>query len=961
MLLSQLSTLVVILVSLFASSYSLSLGLGEVTLKSSYNEPLVAELKIIQSEGLSQSEILVALASREDFSRVGIDRVFFLTNLTFTVIFDDPSNAYVSVTTREPVQEPYLNFLVKIQWPSGRLLREYTLLLDIPLPDNQNASSEPNQNLSQASITSSDISAQPFNEMSVIESKPLSNIPESSKNNTSTNEMKVMPGDTLWDLARKMRPNESLNILQTMMAIQDVNPDAFIDGNINLLRTGAMLKAPTLSDIESTNYQKAAVAVKQQTDNWQLKEEQYLALSKVPPTSNLVAELDSEEGRAASEPTPSSNASAVSKSVVQRGSDEVLQSELGIDQKELDQPPQFDVASNSSPSLSPDSRIGRVTLGPNDFSGSSDLMKNLGQRGSSDEVQNELAITQKKLNQSLQENDNLQDRLVELEDVVRLTSRQLAVLEYQILALQGRFSIDTPPATMNDDDINTIVTTDARLAKSEVNKGIATGSTTAGVGFNNNTFLSDKQASARTSHVLYAVVAALLMILTVFWLLARSGGLLKKYDDRSVDFTSVESDLEPYAAVIDSESPSSSSETDNFNLYDTQAAKENENQKSNFHIGLVELGKTEKLPQIKAQKSLDNADVRLAKLDTYLAPQNPGAFNDQYHHLSLLNNHQIKDTAQFLREGLYVAGGMDSINNIAAAPEDTTATLTERELDDLLGDGFDDIIDDDDDHRNAEAAAEKLSVDELLNKNLDSYFLDSDEDDDLKNMDARPNENLNNEESTNYNLSLNNKKNSLKTAVEPQLTIQGDAKNQLLESTQVLRRKNESDSIDSSSVDPSIDEPFNFYLPPSNVDMASLALELDEMSAMLDEPLSIASAVEPEIKKKVMRNVGELDKVEDDVLDIITEDEVQIDVSRQVDVETITVAESREIVAPIHDVGDDDMHFVTSEDDVGTKLDLAQAYIDMGDLDGAEDILHEVIEEGDDEQKILANKLFESF
>ncbi|MFT7387679.1 MAG: pilus assembly protein FimV [Candidatus Endobugula sp.] len=77
MLLGHSSTLVVILVSIFACSYSLSLGLGEVTLKSSYNEPLVDELKIIQAEGLFQSEILLALASREDFSRVGIDRVFF--------------------------------------------------------------------------------------------------------------------------------------------------------------------------------------------------------------------------------------------------------------------------------------------------------------------------------------------------------------------------------------------------------------------------------------------------------------------------------------------------------------------------------------------------------------------------------------------------------------------------------------------------------------------------------------------------------------------------------------------------------------------------------------------------------------------------------------------------------------------------------------------------------------------
>ncbi len=88
---------------------------------------------------MSESEIVAQLATAEDFKRVGIERFFFLTGLQFHVEMRDRSHAVLRVTSAQPITEPYLNFLVQVIWPNGRLLKEYTVLLDPPTYKEQAA------------------------------------------------------------------------------------------------------------------------------------------------------------------------------------------------------------------------------------------------------------------------------------------------------------------------------------------------------------------------------------------------------------------------------------------------------------------------------------------------------------------------------------------------------------------------------------------------------------------------------------------------------------------------------------------------------------------------------------------------------------------------------------------------------------------------------------------------------
>ena len=125
------------------SAWAPALGLGEITLHSALNQPLRADIALVDATGLEANELSVSLATADEFSRAGVDRVVFLDNLRFTPILRG-SRRLIQVTSSKPVSEPYLNFLVQLNRPNGRLLREYTVLIDPPgSPGVVPASDEP--------------------------------------------------------------------------------------------------------------------------------------------------------------------------------------------------------------------------------------------------------------------------------------------------------------------------------------------------------------------------------------------------------------------------------------------------------------------------------------------------------------------------------------------------------------------------------------------------------------------------------------------------------------------------------------------------------------------------------------------------------------------------------------------------------------------------------------------------
>jgi pilus assembly protein FimV len=110
-----------------------ALGLGAIEIKSGFNQPLLAEIPIIAEQQGEVESLAVSLASSADFARVGLDRPSGVTaNLRFAVARTAEGDPIIRVTTSSPVRDPYLIFLIDAEWAGGRLVREYSVLIDPP-------------------------------------------------------------------------------------------------------------------------------------------------------------------------------------------------------------------------------------------------------------------------------------------------------------------------------------------------------------------------------------------------------------------------------------------------------------------------------------------------------------------------------------------------------------------------------------------------------------------------------------------------------------------------------------------------------------------------------------------------------------------------------------------------------------------------------------------------------------
>ncbi len=242
------------------SEMAYALGLGEVTLKSALNQPLVAEIELLDAKSLAPGEVVPVLASVEDFNKAGVDRQYFLTDLTFTPVLRPDGKSIIRVSSTKPVREPYLNFLIEVLWPNGRLLREYTLLLDPPLYSPEIAAAVAPQ--LPVSVPTSRPAAPARTPTPSAAGTPAA----STVRPLQGNEYKVTPNDTLWEIAERARQGGTVH--QAMLAIQDLNPDAFIGGNINRMKNGQVLRLPTEEQVRSRSQAEAIQQVAQQNASW---------------------------------------------------------------------------------------------------------------------------------------------------------------------------------------------------------------------------------------------------------------------------------------------------------------------------------------------------------------------------------------------------------------------------------------------------------------------------------------------------------------------------------------------------------------------------------------------------------------------------------------------------------------------------------------------------------------------
>lgn len=234
-------------VSLLSVSNVFALGLGEVTWKSNLNQPLNAEITLYDVKNITNRELIVKLASPEDFAKIGLDRPHALTDLVFTPSVSN-GKGVIKITSNKPIKEPYLDFLISVSWASGETLREYTLLIDPPAYEPPQVVSQPSKLKPLPAVKPQPVASNKpviaSNDKAPVQKKTEPKVASNSAKPAAAvpGTVKANKGSSLWAVAQRTKGNTSVH--QAMIAIYEANPEAFIDGKMSLLKQGAVLRIP---------------------------------------------------------------------------------------------------------------------------------------------------------------------------------------------------------------------------------------------------------------------------------------------------------------------------------------------------------------------------------------------------------------------------------------------------------------------------------------------------------------------------------------------------------------------------------------------------------------------------------------------------------------------------------------------------------------------------------------------
>ncbi|MHC8343427.1 FimV/HubP family polar landmark protein [Pseudomonas sp. RT6P73] len=861
--------------SALSSGMAHALGLGELTLKSTLNQPLVAEIELLDVKDLTAAEVVPSLASPEDFAKAGVDRQAFLNDLTFTPVLNASGKSILRVTSSKPLSEPMVKFLVQVMWPNGRLLRDYSVLLDP----------------SKFSPQTAEAAAQPAPTQAV--TAPVTGATQPAQYTTT-------PRDTLWEIAAKARNGGSVQ--QTMLAIQALNPDAFIDGNINRLKTGQVLRMPDQAQSTNLTQPKAIAEVAAQNTAWR-QGRRYVAK---PGTGQQ--QLDAtKRGRADAAPTQAAkdNLSLVS------------------------------------------AETGKA--------------RGKGAAGDAKALGNKLAVTQESLDTTRRDNAELKSRMTDLQSQMEKLQRLIELKNNQLAKLQAEGAADAPAAAATAPAMSAELAANPGVAPTEVPPApvapapeaatpeAAPAPVPAEAAVEPTPVASDDQKfnELLTNPVLLGLVGGGAVVLLLLLLLLarrrkaqqeaekhlRMARALEEEKEFSAEQDLPESSFEglevpppsvtlapapiptPPPAPAPAPTPDVMTTPIAAPLVSPAADRDDDVlTKAQSHIAAGRLNQAAALLEDGIKQEPQRSDLRLKLMEVYGQQGDRDAFVAQERQL-VANGDNFAQVEQLKTR--FPAMVIAATGGLAAAA--IAAELDAQYVKDLLLDepqaptpavpddfdsAFDLSLDDLENASPAVVAAEPESA-----ADLEEFPLDDDlsfesvlkEQTDIK-------ENL--DDLSDFDLDMD-----LGADPSPAMLAEDDF---LLDLDEGVK------DLPVEPVKPEV--PQDDLELPADFDL-SLADEMDSATTPPAEPDAFAAELE-DVN-------AELDRL-----------------SQSMGEPTFTAEDAMASAAD-----EPDFDFLSGTDEVATKLDLAQAYIDMGDNDGARDILNEVVAEGNSGQKSEAKEM----
>ena len=254
-----------------------ALGLGAIEARSTLHEPLEARIPLTRVRGGDLEGMRVALGTPTQFELAGVARLEVLERLRFTVVAQDGQRDYIRVWTDQPITEPTLTFLVEADWPRGRTVRGYRLRLAAAVggaaaggADAADAAATEAERGPEAGASGSEAAG------------GSDSAPAVSPASSGARYGPVRASDTLWSIAKRVRPDASVSVQRMMLALLEANPEAFAIGNVNALNAGATLRIPSRSEIGPDDRTAAIAEVKRQQAAWTQHREGVLAAPASP-------------------------------------------------------------------------------------------------------------------------------------------------------------------------------------------------------------------------------------------------------------------------------------------------------------------------------------------------------------------------------------------------------------------------------------------------------------------------------------------------------------------------------------------------------------------------------------------------------------------------------------------------------------------------------------------------------
>ena len=892
---------------------ALALGLGNISMNSALDQHLKAEIPIQSATAEELEGLEVNLAPDSMFVQYGIERPAFLDGLQFEIVKGADGKSYIQLSSSKPIREPFLNFLVEAKWPSGRALRQFTVLVDPPTM----MAAVPVQ-VAPARVPA------PARERQGDAGASQSLL--STDNNTG--EIEYGPSranDTLWGVARAMRGNRDVSIHQVMLAVLRDNPDAFYRNNVNNLKMGYVLRINDSASLTSISRAEAEREISRQYQDW--KNDRTGSSSTTPAVADSSA--TEESVRSADESAVSSQAESAQLKLTSAGKTDQSQAQ------------------------------GEATS------------------AAMDDVNERLAIANEQLLVNNQETTALTERLGKLEGQLESLQRLVQLKDNQLAEIQQRAkeaAAAVTPATQAEPVAEGLF--DSPLALGLIALVIAL---IAALGY----MLFQRRQQAEYQESILDQSAAPVSEIptgTTTETPAVTSSSIEKDDSESsllTDFSTTS--MEGLQSDIGEIDPIS--EADVYLAYGryTQAeeiienALKNDADREEYHTKLLEI-----------YHAADEKEKFLGAAQRYHGVLGGNLLGDGWVKVCAMGRELQLDNALFVGDGTVdAAESSQALNEMETSEPELTDSLSSEERPSELEVPTDEIPQDELDSFDFNALDEKL--DQLDERSLDDPFTELESDSPVTEEPSAPDDNslefdsgsleaLNaekpgDEESENQQLDDDIASNTLEFGSDDVVEKTVDELSAADDEASVVEPLSDevADSMADDSLTTTENDGFEFT---STQDETTTELDLDT-----DVADQIGTAEESEKTDTDGFNFEDLEDLESESKSTETDKGTDVesdllDMANALDETTSAEPEVRKDgdelesfdLGSMADLTDDNSDYdddnpFSDLDEVGTKLDLARAYVDMGDKEGAQSIVDEVMQEGTDEQKQEAQEL----